>query len=212
MQCDRSHRFLKRRFVTAQVNLWKAECVIGSEFELESWTAMKASPWTPRSIQSPVWLPVNLPSLSPTLPASESSPLHLLDAFAQRIKQGVLWFSLGELCRGLRSCNPPSTAAWDTKRACVPCQGTWWHFWASESLWISALESGFLEAASQTGPASGTLSHARSSICRCSIRPLWGGPCSEMAQIFKGLYFLPCLIQDDWDDLKDSRFSNQDNW
>lgn len=127
---------------------------------------------------------VNLPSLSPAQPVrlyskSSTSPLHLLDGFLLRIKQGVLWFPLGELCRGSRSCSPSSTASWDTKRACVLCQGTWWHFWASESLWISALESGFLEAASQTGPVSGTLSHARPSICRLSIRLLWRGPCSR---------------------------------
>lgn len=130
---------------------------------------------------------VNLPTFSPTQPVSlhsksSTSPLHLLDGFMQRNKQGVLWFPLGELCRGSRSCSTSSMAGWDTKRACVLCQGTWWHFWASESLWISALESGFLEAASQTGPVSGTLSHARPSICRRSIRLLWRGPWSETAR------------------------------
>ncbi len=150
---------LKRRFVTAQVSLRKAECVIDSEFELESWTAMKSLTLNSSIYSESRVIAVKVPSLSP----AHSTYLMLLHR------------GLNKECFGshLGNCsfNPPSTAAWDTKQACVLCQGTWWHFWASESLWISALESGFLEAVSQTGPASGTSSHARPSICRHSIRP-----------------------------------------
>lgn len=184
MRCDRSHRFEKKI------------CYSPSEFEKSrmcDWFRIwaqelngyeKPHPEPLGTIQRPVWLPSTSPlfsQLGRRLCILIPQPLHstYLTAFTLRIKQGVLWFPLGELFRGLRSCSPPSTAAWDTKRACVLCQGTWWHFWASESLWISALESGFLEAASQTGSASGTLSHARPSICRRSIGSLWRGPCSQ---------------------------------
>lgn len=155
-------------------------------------TVMKSLTLNPSIHSDSHVIAVNLPSLSPAQPVclyskSSTSLLHLLHGFLLRIKQGVLWFPLGELCRGSRSCSPSSTASWDTKRACVLCQGTWWHFWASESLWISALESAFLEAGSQTDPVSGTLSHARPSICGLSIRLLWRGPCSETAWKFRYL-------------------------
>ncbi len=56
---------LKRRFVTAQVSLRKAECVIDSEFELESWTAMKSLTLNSSIYSESRVIAVKVPSLSP---------------------------------------------------------------------------------------------------------------------------------------------------